>query len=138
MNLLFYASGELKLSDECIFGLASWQHHTSVTCACVPVCLCACVPPPVHCSPFLGRTSHLTATPCFLSAKMQNCEQTLQVEIYNTNHTWSVLSKENMVNCQIIKAGMDAPPRGEPSPRGGGVRRPVPHCGKGGVPRPAP
>ena len=41
MNVLFYASGELKLSDECIFGLASWQHHTSVTlqCACVPVCL---------------------------------------------------------------------------------------------------
>ena len=53
----------------------------------------ACVPPPVHCSPFLGRTSHLTATPCFLSAKMQNCEQTLQVVIYNTNHTWSALSE---------------------------------------------
>ena len=53
----------------------------------------ACVPPPVHCSPFLGRTSHITATPCFLSAKMQNCERTLQVVIYNTNHAWSVLSK---------------------------------------------
>ena len=86
MNVLFYASGELKLSDECIFGLASWQHHTSVTLQ------CACVPPPVHCSPFLGRTSHLTATPCFLSAKMQNCEQTLQVEIYN--HTWSVFNQK--------------------------------------------
>ena len=89
MNLLFYALGELKLSDEYIFGLASWQHHTNVTL----LCLCACVPPPVHCSPFLGRTSHITATPCFLSAKMQNCEQTLQVVIYNTNHTWSVLSE---------------------------------------------
>ena len=33
---------------------------------------------------------------------------------------------------------MGAPPRGEPSPRGGGVPRPAPHCGEGGVPRPDP
>ena len=39
---------------------------------------------------------------------------------------------------QGFQSGMGAPPRGEPSPRGGGVPRPAPHCGEGGVPRPDP
>ena len=38
-------------------------------------------------------------------------------------------------HCCGFSAGMDAPPRGEPSPRGGGGS---PHCGEGGVPCPAP
>merc|ERR1711952_70253 len=54
------------------------------------------------------------------------------------------------INCPKagFLAGMGAPPRGEPSPRGGGGSPPrpalwggggsppAPHCGEGGVPRP--
>ena len=41
-------------------------------------------------------------------------------------------------HCCGFSAGMDAPPRGEPSPRGGGGSPPRPALWGGGVPRPDP
>ena len=110
MNVLFYASGELKLSDECIFGLASWQHHTSVTlqCACVPVCLCAS---PCSLFSLFGQNIPPPRYPLFLI--FPDAKLWTNITSCNLQHEPHLVSliKSNMVSCQIIKAFQSLTPQ---------------------------
>ena len=97
MNLLFYALGELKLSDEYIFGLASWQHHTSVT------LLCLCASP---CSLFslFGQNIPPHRYPLLLIC--QDAKLWTNITSCNLQHKPHLVSliRSNIVNCWIMKA----------------------------------